>query len=163
MVTTSMLLVYLAPPALVLSFMITGRTSSFHHLGSLRRLQKTITREDWLAVYEYLVIGLESGNGPRETKPTRPWRPMGSGMACLGSVALLFVPIPLDLPLSFAQYSWNAFPVIQVALAGGMLASSFILAFHRTKGWLLLSNPPAEYPHLGWASPETAQTKKGKK
>jgi hypothetical protein len=163
MVATNLLPVYLAPSVLALLFVVIGRTLSFHHFGALWRLPKRVTSYDWLAVYGYLGANLESDNGPRETKPVRPWRLIGAGISCLVSAFLLFVPLPLLLPISFAQSSWNVFPLNQVVVAGGALALSLVLAFHRPKGWLLHSNPPAEYPYLGWATVKTALTKEGEK
>jgi len=161
MVTASMLLVYIVPSVFVLSSMIRERTLSLHHFGTLRRLPTRIAQKEWFTVYSYLRTGLESSNGLRATSPVRPWRPIGAGISFLVSSFLLFVPpLPLHLPLSFAQYNWDVYPVIQVALAGATLAASFILAFHRAKGWLLFSNPRAEYPHLEWATLKAAQGKK---
>jgi hypothetical protein len=163
MVATNMLVAYLAPPVLVLFFMVSGRTLSFHHLGSLWRLPRRVTRGNWLAVYDFLGTSLESSNGPGATSPVRPWRLIGAGISCLVSVFLLLVPLPLLLPLSFAQYSWNVFPVIQVVVAGAALALSFMLAFYRPKGWLLHSHPRAEYPYLAWTKLKIASTKEGGK
>jgi len=163
MVATNILLVYLVPLFVALFFMATGRTLSYHHLGGLWRSPRRLTSEDWLAVYGYLGTSLQSSNGPRETKPVRPWRPIGAGILGLASAFLLLAPLPLHLPLSFAQYSWDVFPVAQVVVAGAAPAESFILAFHRRKWWLLSSNPSAEYPYLGWAKLKIAQTKEGTK
>ena len=161
MVTASMLPVFLASAALVLLFMLQGRALSLHQFSTLWRLPKIVTRGDWLAVYGFLGVALESSNGPRETKPMRPWRLIGIGVLFLVSAFLLLVPLPLNLPLSFAQYDWNAFPVIQAVLAGAALAEGFVLGFLQRKWWLLSSNPSAEYPHLGWA--RLKQEKEGKK
>ncbi|MDG6993220.1 MAG: hypothetical protein JRM76_08280 [Nitrososphaerota archaeon] len=163
MVTANLVPVYLAPPILVFLSMIMRGTLSFHHLGSSRRLPRRMTREDWLAVYGFLGTALESSNGPHETRPVRPWRLKWAGIMLAASAALLLVPLPLDLPLSFAQASWNVFPVVQAALAGAALAASLMLAFDRPKRWLLYSSPRARYPYIDWASLKAAPTKEGKR
>ena len=158
-----LLAVYLAPAGFVLLNMIRAKSFSLYHISSLRRLSKRITLVEWLVVYGYLAVGLESRNQPPRTKSGRPWRVMGSGVAFVTSLVLFLVILPLKIPLSFAQHDWNAFPAIQVAIAGGVLALSLMLAFHRTRGWHLVGNPSAEYPYLEWEILEKEKTKeKGK-
>ena len=143
-----LLIVYLAPAGLVLLNMIRARSFSLHHISTLRRQSKRITLDDWLAVCAYLGIGLESRNQPSGTKPRRPWRLIGSGVAFATSLTLIEANFPLNIPLSFGQHEWNAFPVIQAAVAGVLLASSLMLAFHRSRRWHLVEQQRAEYPHL---------------
>jgi hypothetical protein len=152
--------VYLAPAGFVLLDMIKRRSLSVHHISSLRRLPKRITLGEWLAVYGYLSIRLESRNQPPRTKPGRSLRLIGSGVAFATSLVLFQVPLPLNVPLSFPQHDWNAFPVIQAAIAGGVLASSLMLAFHRAKRWRLIEHHRAEYPYLRWGAlkMETGET-----
>ena len=66
------------------------------------------------------------------------------------SVILYQFILPLNLPVAFAQHDWNAFPVIQVAIAGGVLASSLMLAFHRARRWRLIEHHRIEYPYQAW-------------
>lgn len=155
-----LLAVYLAPAGLVLFKMIGARSFSLHHISSLRRLPKKVTLEEWLAVYAYINVGLESRNQPPSTKPRRPWRLIGSGVSFATSLVLFQFNLPLNVPLSFARHDWNAFPVIQVAIAGGVLASSLVLAFHRTRRWRLIERPGAEYPFLKWAVLKRKRTMK---
>jgi len=145
-----LLAVYLAPAGFVILKMVRARSFSLHHASVLRRLPKKITREEWLAVYGYLAIRLESRNQPPATKPGRPWRLILSGVAFATSLVLFHFILPFSIPLSFAQTEGNAYPFIQAALAGGVLASSLMLAFHRRRSWLLVGHPGADYPHLQW-------------
>ena len=150
MVPSLLLAVYLAPAGFVLLNMIRAKSFSLYHISSLRRLSKRITLVEWLVVYGYLAVGLESRNQPPRTRHRSPWRVMVSGVAFVASLFLFFVILPFSVTLSFAQHDWNAFPAIQVAIAGGVLALSLMLAFHRTRGWHLVGNPSAEYPYLEW-------------
>jgi len=154
-----LLAVYLAPAGFVILNMIRARSFSVHHISSLRLLPKKITLEEWLAVYGSLSIRLESRNQPPRTKLERPWRLIGSGVEFATSLFLFQVILPLNIPLSFAQHEWNAFPVIQAAIAGGVLASSLMLAFHRTRRWYLIGHPRAEYPYLEWSLLKRKPTK----
>ena len=154
MAAAGVLFVYLVPPSLSLFFMIKGRTFSPHQLRSLLRRPRRVSREDWLAVYDHIGVSLESRNGPRLARPTRPWRLIGAGAMCVASVALLLLPVPL-----LAQSSWGGSPLVKAALAGGEMAAYMALAFHRPRAWLLFSNTPAEYPHLDWTPLRGARTR----
>lgn len=155
-----LLAVYLAPTGLVIFNMLRARSFSLHHFSSLRRHSKRITLEEWLAVYGYLGIGLTNRKQPQSTKPGRPRRLIGSAIALAASLILFEVNLPLNVPLSSAQHDWNAFPVIRVAIAGGVLASSVVLAFHRTRRWRLIGHYRAEYPYLPW---DVLNKERGKK
>jgi hypothetical protein len=156
-----LLAVYLAPAGFVLVDMIKTRSFSVHHISSLGRLPKRVTLAEWLAVYGYLGTRLESRNQPPGTKPGRPWRLIGSGVAFAISLVLFQVTLPMNVPVSFAQQDWNAFPVMQAAIAGGALASSLVLAFHRARRWHLVEHHTADYPYLEWGALkcETAKVK----
>jgi hypothetical protein len=154
------LAVYLAPAVLVLFKMIGARSFTLHHISSRRGAPKRVTRDEWLAVYRYLNISLESRNQPPSTKPGRPWRLICSGAAFATSLILLQIDLPLNIPLSFARHDWNAFPIIQVAIAGGLLASSLVLAFHRARRWRLIEHPRADYSYLSWAVLKRKRTMK---
>lgn len=143
---------YFAPSALALSSMVRGRTLSFHRLRRLSSLRRRVTLQDWLAVYAYLGTELESRNEPPMIGPERPRRLLAAGALGAASVALLLIPLPFHLLGSFAQFRWDLFPPIQVAVAGIALASSLLLAFHRRRRWRLVAYPRADYPFLGWAA-----------
>ena len=143
---------YIAPSCLVLLNMIRTKSISLRYVSSLRRLPKIITLDEWLTVYGYLGIDLETRNEPPTTKPGRPWRLMWSGVACAVSLLLYQFTLPLNIPLSLAQGAWNVFPVIQAAVAGVVLASSLTLAFYRPRRWRLNENHTAEYPYLTWGA-----------
>jgi hypothetical protein len=146
-----LLAVYLAPAVLVLLSMIRARSFSFHQVYTLGRQSRRTTLDDWLAVFAYLGVGLESRNQPPKTKPPKPWRLTLSGAAFAASLVLYQFILPLNIPISFAQHLWNAFPAIQVAIAGVALAFSLMLAFHRPRRWLLVEQQQAEYPYPKWA------------
>ena len=150
---------YLAPAGFVLLYMIRKGSFSAHHISSLRRLPKRITLEEWLVVCGYLGISLETKNQPPVTKPGKPWRLIWSGVGLASSLVLFQVILPLNVPLSFDQRSWNAFPAIQAAVAGMVLASSLMLAFHRPRRWLLIEHHKAAYPYLRWDALRKAKGK----
>jgi len=77
---------------------------------------------------------------------------MCSGAPFAASLALSQFILPLNLPLSFAQHDWNVYPVVQVAIAGGALAFSLMLAFHRSRRWRLIEEPGVEYQFLKWGA-----------
>ena len=130
--------------------MVRAGSFSLHRISDLRRLPKRITLEEWLAVYGFLALRLESRTQPPTAKPGRPWRMIVSASALAASLFLFQFALPLSVPLSFLQHDWNALPVVQAAVSGGLLATSLVLAFHRPRRWLLIGNPGAEYPHLEW-------------
>ena len=142
--------VYLAPAVFVFLNLVRTRSVSLHHISSLRNPSTRITLEEWLAAYRYLGLRLATRTHPPATKPTRRWRLIGSAAALAASLILYQFILPLNIPLSFAQHDWNAFPVIQVAIAGGALASSLMFAFHRARRWRLIERHGAEYPYLTW-------------
>ena len=146
-----LLAVYLAPSGFVILSMIMARSFSLSHISRLRSLPRRITLDEWLAVYGFLAIRLESRNLPPMAKPGRPWRLMGAGVALATSLSLYQAVLPFSIPLSFAEHGWNALPIIQSAIAGGLLASSLALAFQRSRRWHLMGHPRAEYPHIEWS------------
>ena len=154
-----LLAVYLAPAGLVLLNMIRARSFSLYNFSGLRRLPKRITLEEWLAVFGHLGISLESWNQPPGAKPKRPWRLIGSRVAFAASLVFFQFILPLNIPLSFAQHGWNVFPAIQAAIAGGLLASAIMLAFHRPRRWHLIGLPMVEYPYLEWKALKRETTK----
>lgn len=155
--TTLTLAVYLAPPVLALLTMARKRTLSLHQLRRLGRLRRSATLADWLAVYDYLGVALESRNPPPVGTAEKPLRLIVAAGIALGSVALLLAPLPFSLPASFAQHRLNLFPLVQVLAAGAMLAFSLFLTFNRPRRWFLLSGSHrralvrADYPFLRWS------------
>ena len=153
-----LLAVYLLPSGFVLLSMIRARSFSLHHISSLRREPKGITLEEWLAVYGYLGISLQTRNKPPRTKPRRHLRLIGSGVAFAASLILFLAILPTSVPLSFAHRDWNSLGVAQAVIAGVVLASSVVLAFRRPRQWRLIGHPEAEYPYAKWSDLETTTT-----
>jgi hypothetical protein len=159
------LTMYLALPVLALLVMAGKRTLSLHQLRRLGSLRRSATLADWLAVYNYLGVTLESRNHPAKRTAEKPLRLIVAAGIALASIALLLAPIPFNLPASFAQYRLNLFPLVQVWTAGALLAFSLLLTFNRPRRWFLFSGSRtralvrADYPFLGWPDLRTGRKK----
>jgi hypothetical protein len=149
--------VYLALPVLALLVMAGKRTLSLHQLRRLSHLRRSKNLADWLAVYTYLGVPLESRNPPPTAIAEKPLRLIVAVAIALASIAALLVPIPFNLSASLAQHQWNLFPLVQASTAGALLAFSLLLTFNRPRRWFLFSGSNtrapvrADYPFLRWS------------
>ena len=147
---------YVAPSAAALFMMAIRKSLSCYRLRGLG-LPRT-SREDWVAVYDRLGLTLESRDPPRQARQARPWRLVCAGLMAVTSGALLISPVPTRFLIAFDGRSLDPFPLIQAALAGGCLAVSVVLAFHRPRAWLLFGTPQAEYPYPDLPSQDDSGT-----
>lgn len=159
------LLLYFAPSALALYWMIDEKTFYLKRFGRLFHRRKAVTLNDWLAVYRYLGLPLEKPSEPPHDRPDRGLRLIEAGALAGTSAALLFIPLPFRVPFSFAQFRWDLSPIIEPLIAGTLLALSLLLAFHRWRAWWLADCEPAEYPFVEWkkAMGEPENIKENKK
>lgn len=143
-------LLYLAPSVAVLYLMAKERTFYLKRFSRLLRPRREATLADWLTVYHYLGLRLESATEPSRIKPKKPLRMLGAAVLAAASAVLFFLPLPFSIPFAFAQYRWDLFPLIKPLVAGTFLALSLPVAFSRWRAWFLTKCEPPEYPFVGW-------------
>jgi hypothetical protein len=139
---------FLGPSALIAYVMIEGRALSLNQFRRVSR--KPITLKEWNIVYQYLNLPLENQKELARPRRKRPTRLITAGALVPMSAALFLLPLPFVATFTFAQYTFDLFPVIKSLVSGAILAASLLLTFYRPRRWLLSQAVLGEYPFRPW-------------